>query len=196
MVFQCGKFQLDQGKINDFLRPPTQTIEDILASPQKRNVSCRGILRKISDIIESPTSKRRELTLESLEGRSSVVCKLWGDQADLLVPAADTIITAVCVQVSNWKGNISLNSSVLTSLQETDEESGFEGEVEAVEILESFSYIIVADKTLKISAELLLTVFPNNEFLEGMRVLGKCRGATVAEIKVLNPKKKKKENQM
>lgn len=70
-----------------------------------------------SDLIESSNSRRKELTLESLDGQDIIICKLWGEAADLVVPPIDSIITASCVQVAVWKGSMSLNSTNLTKLQ-------------------------------------------------------------------------------
>lgn len=68
-------------------------------------------------MIESPNSKRRELTIESMEGSSRVVCKLWGDHADKCLPDIDEIVTICNVEVATFKDIISLNSTLLTSLK-------------------------------------------------------------------------------
>lgn len=68
-------------------------------------------------MIESSNSRRKELTLESLDGQDIIICKLWGETADLVVPPIDSIITATCVQVAVWKGTVSLNSTNLTKLK-------------------------------------------------------------------------------
>ena len=52
-----------------------------------------------------------------MEGSMSVVCKLWGDSTNIDVPPVDTILTAQHMEVSQYKGTIYLNSSVLSSLK-------------------------------------------------------------------------------
>uniref|UniRef100_A0A8W8MH20 Uncharacterized protein n=1 Tax=Magallana gigas TaxID=29159 RepID=A0A8W8MH20_MAGGI len=74
------------------------------------------------NLIERSNSRRKELTLESLDGQDIIICNLLGETADLVVPPIDSIITATCVQVAVWKGTVSLNSTNLTKLRETDEE--------------------------------------------------------------------------
>lgn len=167
-------------------------VEDTYLIPPKTIISVKGILRKSSDLIESSNSRRKELTLESLDGQDIIICKLWGETADLVVPPIDSIITATCVQVAVWKGTVSLNSTNLTKLKETDEETLFQGEIEGLEILEESNYIIVDGKTLKVDNSLLETIFPGKIFKETISIAGKAKGLTIAEVKVINPKKKKK----
>lgn len=75
------------------------------------------LIKKSSDLIESPNSRRKELILESMEGTSKIVCKLWGNCALFDVPPQDSIITLTGMDVTSWRGEISLNSSVLTELK-------------------------------------------------------------------------------
>nr|XP_022303539.1 uncharacterized protein LOC111111070 isoform X1 [Crassostrea virginica] len=194
LVFQCGKFHMDPKKLKDYLNPKTESVDDVLKSPEKRTVSVKGILKKVSEVIESPNSKRRELRIESMEGSMSVVCKLWGDSTNIDVPPVDTILTAQHMEVSQYKGTIYLNSSVLSSLKETKEESLFEGEIEAIEIQETYSFVIVNSKTMKLPNDLLETVLPNKLFQEGVFVRGKCTGMTITEMKKFNPAKKNKKD--
>nr|XP_022344300.1 uncharacterized protein LOC111137227 isoform X2 [Crassostrea virginica] len=192
-VFQCGKFPVDDEKIQAYLNPPLETVDEVLLSPVKRTVSVKGILRRSSDIIESPNSKRRELVLESTEGSSSVVCKLWGEASSVDIPPEGAILTATSMQVATWKGGITLNSSVLTVIQETEEESCFDGEIEGIEVLPDFSYMIVREKTMKIKTADLERILNGVVFQENIFVKGRCKGMTVLEIQQCNPAKKVKE---
>lgn len=191
-VFQCAKFEVDKHKVDIILNPPVHMVDDTYLIPPKTIISVKGILRKSSDLIESSNSRRKELTLESLDGQDIIICKLWGETADLVVPPIDSIITATCVQVAVWKGTMSLNSTNLTKLKETEEETLFQGEIEGLEILEESNYIIVDGKTLKVDNSLLETIFPGKIFKETISIAGKAKGLTIAEVKVINPKKKKK----
>ena len=47
--FQCGKFPVDE-KIQAYLNPPLETVDEVLLSPVKRTVSVKGILRRVSNI--------------------------------------------------------------------------------------------------------------------------------------------------
>ncbi|XP_061190845.1 uncharacterized protein LOC133199769 [Saccostrea echinata] len=192
-VFECGKFPLEMDKIKKYLNPPELSVEQVLESPQKSTVSVKGILRNYTDILTSPNSQRREITLESLQGARKVVCKLWGECAKYEMPPVDTIISATNVQVDQWRGEICLNSSVLTRLKETQEEGKFQGEVEALEVSENYSYIIVSGMTLKVRTDMIQTIFEGLTFKENINVKGSVKGTTVVDIQRFNPAKKTKK---
>ena len=48
--FQCGKLPVDDEKIQAYLNPPLETVDEVLLSPVKRTVSVKGILRRVSNI--------------------------------------------------------------------------------------------------------------------------------------------------
>jgi hypothetical protein len=74
-----------------------------LNTPLKKHVTVRGILRKASDVIEYPNSIIKEVTLESLQGNTRVVCKLWGEKATQPLPSTENIVTVKSVEVAAYK---------------------------------------------------------------------------------------------
>nr|XP_034315744.1 uncharacterized protein LOC117685461 [Crassostrea gigas] len=191
-VFECGKFPIEMDKINKYLNPPELSVEQVMETPQKATVTVKGILRNYTEILTSPNSQRREITLESLQGSRKVVCKLWGKCATFDMPPVDSIISATNMQIDQWRGDICLNSSVLTRLKETEEEGKFHGEVEALEVSENYSYIIVNGMTLKIRTEMVEAIFGGQTFKENIHVKGSVKGTTVVNINKINPAKKSK----
>ncbi|XP_065936640.1 uncharacterized protein [Magallana gigas] len=108
------------------------------------------------------------------------------------MPPVDSIISATNMQIDQWRGDICLNSSVLTRLKETEEEGKFHGEVEALEVSENYSYIIVNGMTLKIRTEMVEAIFGGQTFKENIHVKGSVKGTTVVNINKINPAKKSK----
>ncbi|XP_048772079.2 uncharacterized protein LOC125678014 [Ostrea edulis] len=189
-------FEVDQTIIEKYTHPPTCTVEEVFKSPIKTQVNVKGILRKASDIMESPNSVRREVTLESLEGSSRIVCKLWGEKSDAPLPPPENIIIISNMEVSSYRDVLQLNSTILTSIQETTEDIEFTGEIEGVDFRKDFSYIIVASMStepppcLKIRTDQLDRIFPSQKFKPGIFVKGTAKGLTVVEMKEYNPNKK------
>ncbi|XP_062618114.1 uncharacterized protein LOC134279703 [Saccostrea cucullata] len=192
-VFETSPFEMNQSVIDTYLNPPQETVEEILQSPQKRMVSVRGILRKSSQIIESPNSKRKEITIESMEGTSRVVCKLWGDHADKCLPQNDEVVTVCNVEVATFKDIISLNSTLLTSIKESEENTIVEGKVEGVDFREDFSYLIIDTKTYKVKTTELERIFPRG-FEQDIHIKGSAHGFTIVELEKINPAKKPKRD--
>nr|XP_034315798.1 uncharacterized protein LOC117685498 [Crassostrea gigas] len=194
-VFQIASFELDDGgKVHNYLNPSEKTVEETLQTPVKTHISVKGILRKSSDLIESPNSRRKELILESMEGTSKIVCKLWGNCALFDVPPQDSIITLTGMDVTSWRGEISLNSSVLTELKETDEDGTFEGEIEAVNFSENYSYVIVNSRTFKMPTKTAIQIFGGKKFKDSITIKGMSKGTTITHVEVCNPAKKQKKD--
>uniref|UniRef100_A0A8W8MJ65 Uncharacterized protein n=1 Tax=Magallana gigas TaxID=29159 RepID=A0A8W8MJ65_MAGGI len=135
--------------------------------------------RMVGEQLISNFSKRRQCTLQC-EGRTALLT-LWGQKSD------DDIIPGLyevyAVRPTNdFNGQRSYNSTPSTAFKTVEEDAPvpFEGEITSV-CFES-NLVEMQDTLYSVSRHHLETLFPGNQFREGVKVIGRRRLSFVEEI--------------
>lgn len=164
-AFQCPTIIAELGRINSL--------------NLRERVSVKGEVTKVSDVIQSNSTKRRIVSLT--DGNAAIDVKLWGELVDSIVAVGSTVLVT-CVHVDIYQEKRSLNSSGSTEVKIVDTEEDFSGTVNGVSFDESNLSILVDEDFMSCSSEQLRELFPESTFVENVKVRGRRRRSIIMSI--------------
>ncbi|XP_062610877.1 uncharacterized protein LOC134272683 isoform X2 [Saccostrea cucullata] len=181
VVMQSGRpAAITDDVIMTFVQPPVvEELGRISSFENKKRISVKGEVTKVSSIIEGSKSKRKIITLS--DGQASIDIKLWGGLSETVIHEGTTIEVS-CVHVDVYQNKRSLNSTGGTQIKITDAEEDFQGYIEGVSFDESCLAIFINDEVLTCTANHVDSLFPTHEFVDRKHVKGKKKGSIVMSI--------------
>eukprot|EP00105_Crassostrea_gigas_P010405 XP_011425676.2 PREDICTED: uncharacterized protein LOC105327078 [Crassostrea gigas] len=179
---------LTEDMIVEFVKPHVvEELGRIGSFENKKRISVKGEVTKVSSVIEGTKSKRKVVTLT--DGQASIDVKLWGELAETGIHEGTTIVVT-CVHVDLYQSKRSLNSTGGTVIQITDVEEKFSGYVEGVSFEQGSLAIFLNGEVLTCTSRHIDSLFPTHEFIESKYVEGKKKGCIVTAVEEQMPMEK------
>lgn len=167
-------------QINKFLQPEVTEIAVIKTKQKNERVSVQGSIEKTTGVLETPTSRRKIITIIDKSGEIDV--KLWGEKINLLKGDTGLTITIKGLKVDLYNGRYSLNSTPTTTAEINQQVQQIHGKVEAA----SFDYedmsIMIQGEIYTLTATKMGLVFPMLQFVADKVVTIAVQGVNVTDI--------------
>lgn len=167
-------------QINKFLQPEVTEIAVIKTKQKNERVSVQGSIEKTTGVLESPTSRRKIITVMDKSGEIDV--KLWGEKINLLRADTGLTITIKGLKVDVYNGRYSLNSTPTTTAEINQQVQQIHGKVEAA----SFDYedmsIMIQGEIYTLTATKMGLIFPMLQFVANKEVTIAVQGLNVTDI--------------
>lgn len=167
-------------QINKFLQPEVTEIAVIKTKQKNERVSVQGSIEKTTGVLETPTSRRKIITIMDKSGEIDV--KLWGEKINLLKGDTGLTITIKGLKVDLYNGRYSLNSTPTTTAEINQQVQQIHGKVEAA----SFDYedmsIMIQGEIYTLTATKMGLVFPMLQFVADKVVTIAVQGVNVTDI--------------
>nr|XP_022312554.1 uncharacterized protein LOC111117680 [Crassostrea virginica] len=170
--------------IQSHIAPPMKDIATIKTKSKGERVSLRGTVIKVTNVLETPSSRRRIVNIRDATG--SIELKLWSQKVNLL-SVANVEIEVTCVCVDQYLSRISLNSTVSTTVKILDnEEVAIEGIIEAACFEEDSMSVLIEDRLFYLDTEKILQIFRDLCFIEGTTIKARISGQEIVSILEVN----------
>lgn len=167
-------------QINKFLQPEITEIAVIKTKQKNERVSVQGSIVKTTGVLESPTSRRKIITVADKSGEIDV--KLWGEKINLLRADTGLSITMKGLKVDVYNGRYSLNSTPTTTVEINQQVQEVNGKIEAA----SFDYddmsIMINGDIYTITATKMGLIYPSIQFVPNKIVKITVQGLNVTDI--------------
>ncbi|XP_065937778.1 uncharacterized protein [Magallana gigas] len=168
--------------IKKHIEPDILSIAEIKTKQKGDRVSVKGHVDKITNVLETKTSKRRIITLTDQSG--SLDIKMWGSHVNKLTNQYDDV-TIICLTVDLYMGRVSLNSNTSTTLQVMQQEQSIHGKIEAASFERNQMSIMINDIIYNLTEELMKRIFPEMNYIDNMRVSINVKGNSIVQINMV-----------
>lgn len=165
--------------IQMFKKPEPVQIAAIKTKDKGQRVSLKAQVEHISNLLTTNASKRRIVRLSDETGE--IELKLWGDKANLIHAANETVIIT-CVGVDVYMSKVSLNTTMSTTIQVSDQQTSIKGVVEAANFDDDELSVLINDQLFTIPQTLMDRIFPLGDFSSDVTVTAAVRGKSIISI--------------
>nr|XP_022304788.1 uncharacterized protein LOC111111887 [Crassostrea virginica] len=180
LVLDTQDNPIDSVVIKRFTNPPNQDIAVIKTKEKGERVSVKACVEKVSNILETPSSKRRIIKLRDSSG--TIDLKVWGEMIHRLQFEEDQMVRIGCVTIDVFNNRASLNSNPSTTLEILNEEEEVEGLVDAACFDQDEMSILIRDTLFGINTDQMEQIFPTMDFIQGLKVKLLTKGRTIIEV--------------
>lgn len=171
--------------VKKFLEPEVEDVATIKTKAKGARVSIKGEVRKTTNVLETPNSRRRIINVSDDTGE--IELKFWGSKSSIALQQG-THATFTCLRVDVFNGRASLNSTCSTTVKTNEEQIQVSGEVQAACFDNDDMSIMIQDHIYAISESQMGRIFPLLQFHGNVQVKILCQGNNVKEIReVSNP---------